>query len=877
MTSLSTTTAYTPLEQLLLFQALRVEGSNSTATINFSFNRISDQLKAIPTIHNDPTYDSGRLSPDALRELYLWLLKDEVKRDLERQAEKESHATTNGDASPASRKRKAPSPTVPTVQEAAQHSYLIPQLVNRLYATYRDRLVKELRDHERKYDALSRDISEIEAGKWDERLQRQRTVSATQSPKASPRVRSQLIEQRPDTATTTKDAAASATVPEKAAEPNVQPPPRKSTIDAMINHEPEPPAAPSSHSRTPSNSALPPLSEMAPHSPRFGIPPMPGPVAAGMPPPYGHSPPANHPSSYAPHHAHPVPSPQLQNAMTRPSSSPRPILPPPAGMRLPPPSPIQHASSPAHRGPGMPAQQYYQPQHRSSLGPSPTNDRPSHGYAAQYPPAVPYYQQQPVYADRRTSFPPQQAQQPPLAHQRFPVQAPHQSGHQYGWHVDGSQHAKMPPKQQPPLSIPQNSRPIQPQSYTPHHPPPNPPSQSLFTSSKQQPDQQRLVSSIIAALATPPRRRSTPSQAQQKPLWKSEHRPPPVGVPFAAESPLVEPLSPVQRRARSPVKQPPGVRRERTASPSGESEKPQPTTQPAGRRTRATRNRSPHSVTSTADDLARTRTRSQSVSTAAEGQPTPVQRTIKRTTVKAEPSTPAEVVDAPDHIPEHSATPASGPMTRKRRGTIQSLPHQPPASKRRRQDSPSAAPDTANAEVDDTTPPPRPTTILATRNFAKMAATIMNDITSHKHAAWFANPIREKDAEGYSEIIKQPQHLKSIRAAITAGTRAVAAAVAQLGSPPPGAEVSTMIELERTPELVPPRAIVNADQLEKEVYRMLANAVMFNPGEDGIVGEAREMFADVVGKIGEWRGAERDAGVVEDEEGGGGKAKRRKV
>ena len=84
-----------------------------------------------------------------------------------------------------------------------------------------------------------------------------------------------------------------------------------------------------------------------------------------------------------------------------------------------------------------------------------------------------------------------------------------------------------------------------------------------------------------------------------------------------------------------------------------------------------------------------------------------------------------------------------------------------------------------------------------------------------------------------------------------------------------------MVELERTTDLIPPKAIVNAAQLEKEVYRMFANAVMFNPGEDGLVSYTREMFHDVEAKIRDWRGAERDVGGEEEED--GGKGKRRKL
>ena len=168
----------------------------------------------------------------------------------------------------------------------------------------------------------------------------------------------------------------------------------------------------------------------------------------------------------------------------------------------------------------------------------------------------------------------------------------------------------------------------------------------------------------------------------------------------------------------------------------------------------------------------------------------------------------------------------------------------------------------------------------------------MNDINSHKHASYFANVVRDKDAPGYSEIIKQSQHLKSIRAAIIAGAKAVNAAAASIDSPSAtgtptastsraggGAADGSTIELERTVDFIPPKAIVNGAQLEKEVVRMFANAVMFNPGEDGMVSDTREMFEDVDAKIREWRGAEKEAGEGEREDAVGdeGKGKRRKV
>lgn len=272
----------------------------------------------------------------------------------------------------------------------------------------------------------------------------------------------------------------------------------------------------------------------------------------------------------------------------------------------------------------------------------------------------------------------------------------------------------------------------------------------------------------------------------------------------------------------------------------------------SGKRRAAARDRSPHSVVSSAaDDSLRARTRSHSVSTAAGKEP---YSDDGRNGVKAEPSTPADMMDDAEPTPV-SATSGSGMVTRKRRGTLQSLPA--PPAKRRRNESP-------GEDLSD--PPPRSNTINATRNFAKMSSAIMNDITSHKHASYFAKEVRDKDAPGYSDIVKQPQNLKSIRSAITAGARAIATASTTLESPSATPTTSsTTVELERSVDLIPPKAIVNGAQLEKELTRMCANAYMFNPGEDGMALTTKEMFDDIEQKISDWRGTEREAGADEDD------------
>lgn len=169
-------------------------------------------------------------------------------------------------------------------------------------------------------------------------------------------------------------------------------------------------------------------------------------------------------------------------------------------------------------------------------------------------------------------------------------------------------------------------------------------------------------------------------------------------------------------------------------------------------------------------------------------------------------------------------------------------------------------------EPDDqfSTPGP-PKTILAPRYFARTSVPIMNDIQSHKHASTFGTAVRAKDAEGYYDLIKRPTDLKSIQKAIANGSKQVAAAASDtpVGSPGGG---GTVVELPVTLDNIPPKSIVNAAQLEKELMRMFVNAVMFNPGEDGVVDDAREMFETVQRSVSSWRNVERSSGRTEVED-----------
>lgn len=219
----------------------------------------------------------------------------------------------------------------------------------------------------------------------------------------------------------------------------------------------------------------------------------------------------------------------------------------------------------------------------------------------------------------------------------------------------------------------------------------------------------------------------------------------------------------------------------------------------------------------------------------------------------------------------------------------------------------------------------RPNHVFGSRNFPRTSATIMNDISGHKLASMFAKPITDREAPGYKDLIFRPQDLKSIKSAIVAGSKAlvsatdcagVASASGEVGSPAaqPGGGTpnakSVGVWVPATTDVLPPKGIVNSAQLEKELMRMFANAVMFNPdpkrgfgpafrtrggsgdGEDegevreedkggreveedegGVVKDTREMYEAVERSVANWRAAERaveDFGMAIGGGGGGG-------
>ncbi|RAL65343.1 hypothetical protein DID88_000911 [Monilinia fructigena] len=182
---------------------------------------------------------------------------------------------------------------------------------------------------------------------------------------------------------------------------------------------------------------------------------------------------------------------------------------------------------------------------------------------------------------------------------------------------------------------------------------------------------------------------------------------------------------------------------------------------------------------------------------------------------KQEVATPRGVGDVGDIAADESTNRQSKPPS----------PRQ--AMKRKRLDSPRLG-----------EPRGPPLFVLWTRAFPKISASALESISGHRNASTFANPVKERDAPGYKDLILRPQDLKSIRTAITAGHKAAAAVAAAQVTLDDQGQSSAWLPISE--DLIPPKGIINYAQFEKELMRMFANAIMFNADPDRGFGKAFE-------------------------------------
>ncbi|MCJ1330832.1 hypothetical protein MMC10_007519 [Thelotrema lepadinum] len=878
-------TLHTPLEALLFFQSLRIHGID-----NASFGRISSSLKENKFIQQHNTYDENRLSPDALRGLYLQLLKDELR------AERSSRASPVKDGEQPSKKRKLSTPPLQTIEEAADHKYLIPRLVNRLYARYRDHTVQAIHEEETRYKELANEIADIDLGKWDARLEaeeesrrkasRNRTsistllsdenqteVNGSKAHGAQEHGQTQEAEESPaplpNGHAPRPGSPVAPTVAPELASSNMQASeeksssraqsPSKAQISSILRHE-----DPQSHSRSSSQSRVQPIT-MAP--PRTGA----SPVEYGQRPITGAS------LASAPAVGSPRPGQTAIAHGERTSGSPI-ILPPPAGM-------LRPSASPTAPSPGLPT--------------------PSHGQVPPLPPPPVIAQPRTGFAQRPYPYYDQNAYPPSYSQYSAPLIPP------YPLPTQG----QMAPYATPP---PVGYRPPIPPGGTPqyHHTgyfgafQSAPPAQ--YTQRTPLPPQVRPGQVPNATAPTTPitslndkrRLQGLPpiDTSVSSTKWKTSAR----NVPKEAQkSPVPPDLSPDLPSSASPSPEPEPLRLD-GRKPHAVSSKDTPSrtdtpTRGRGRGRwggRGSRGRGGRGGAVSSPALATPKdveTRSQSVASNAEDTPTDT-NPLRR--VKAEPpSTPAQATDDRGSL---GPTPIADTFRSGRRKDVSHSGETPrTGQKRKRGNTIEGTPDIPGVH-----PPTRPNQVLASRNFPRVVSALLHDIQSHKLASLFARPITERDAPGYRSLVYQPQDIKSIRGAISAGSRYLASLsdsmTEDVGSPaatPAASSKTGSIWVERSADVVPPKAIVNSAQLEKELCRMFANAVMFNPDpkrgfgptfkltstggdedEDddemevdeesnddggGFVRDAREMFGDVERSVAAWRAAERvndDAG-----------------
>ncbi|KAF4622751.1 hypothetical protein G7Y89_g14275 [Cudoniella acicularis] len=972
-TTAASATAYTPLEYLLLFQSLVVYGNRDE-----DFIRISDLLANNALVKDGPTYDAQRLSVDALRQLYIQLLQEELRT--------EEPETKDDAVQPGSRKRKLPTPPIPSLKDAQQHKDKLPALVDRLYARYRDYMIQAIREDERRFALVQQEIAEIERGEWDERILKEDQAVAHRNgvvpveipqsktngnvtaqppilPEAKPvepvevqppenlkpvEVVREPVKEAVPPAEPVKDPPVS--VPSKPSPPIVASPrtetrPEGLAITDVLNSQQKPVLAPPQIDQRPPQIRSP---QTGPHQ---IIPPQNGRPQNGPPqnlpsqnvPPQNVVPQNGRPQNGPPQNGHLQNGPQQSGPPPfRPPQNQQTVQHPPPHPQIAQQRPGSNGSHVQHGSPLQPQpspQQYtwetpYGPQHQPPQYPTASNHPPNHPSPFTSPQYPPNFGLPP-----RGTFPNQHGLPPPHPHvpsspSPLNTQHPHTillpppngmgrspsspgmppldaladiAGQQFrapsgspmmqqqqmiappvGYQQPYPQQQRPPPSNGQPQWNPQYPPQYHgsPQAYqqfqSPQNPripfPPRPdlvaPENRQYTSPYNASQGPKAPVPLVSQNQTPKSRPSQPNTpiSQGFPKFKtgsgtrwtpnptaSTPRPNKVVLP-----PTMEPLSPILRPAKLPVTKKAILRKEQKVEPQKpkqeiEPQKKEQKTEPTKASKAVQRGaRRPRGADSPASSVVAASHRSPSVTPHADE--LSMDNEIANRHVKQEVATPIGIEDAGDTtadeasvLPPHHSRQAPSPRqsVKRKRSPIPTLESRPPS-----------------------TPP---THVLWTRAFPKISASALESVSGHRNASTFAAPVKEHNAPGYKHLILRPQDLKSIRSAINAGHRAASAAA------PPDLGPQTNVMLPISEDLIPPKGIINNAQLEKELMRMFANAIMFNADpnrgfgrrlngggkgkvgdivgyeidEDGVVKDTRAMFADVEKVITNLRSAER--------------------
>lgn len=822
------TLSHTTLESLLIFQSIATRGATES-----TFDLVSTSLNQNEIIRRQERYDSARLGASEIENLYKSLLEDEARRKrLQRTNGQNGFLETT---EPNSRKRKLSPSVSPTPEDVERNVEWMAELANRLYATYKENVVAEIKNEEGQYRAIAEEIRKIEAEPEQPALDGLHSPGTNQDVvDQRPALDSSIVERGPSADQQTTDKASSPNKPSQPSEPArdgilnknfVQEQqktelskPGASPIPALPNisqnqEAPQHPAKPTQPS--PRLASQPPPIQPNNRSLSPAIPPS----AQSQTQPIRNGAPAQR-SSVPP--AHGPPQTRFSPIQSQPQSPV--ILPPPHAMPPPgmtPMRPPSEMSASSRRGSGTPntAQPHYMP--------------PQHPYAQHHPFGYPPWPNQ------------------PSPHNTYPHLAPYsspyhpqqvQGGQGYPPNIAPSQNT-YPPYSYPPFG--------QPPSLHRGPPPVSPQTPQNWAQQSPQPGWPAMTPVTQRRAPETPRTGIMKSNSPWKSMPSSITQQMPQPAREREVSPVEERVEWLRQGGRRAQEKKPSETGPKTLTPAiptaSKEDSLQPTSvQPPTKATRGGRRGRRGRAGSAASSAVADRSRSESATSFASDtrQETSATRAPGPRSIKPEPpSTPAP-------LPSDSEQTRS---SRRRGNTLQSLPDTLSRTLGRSKRGP-------HYDLEDSPIPPLstprhapqprapidPNLVATTRNFSKISQTLMQEVLGHKHTGIFAKPITEREMPGYRDLIYCPQDLKSIKAAISAGNKAVAAAIEEqsVSSATPGvgeaaspiatpttsvAGKNSILLLKKTPDLVPPKAIVNSGQLEKELIRMFANAIMFNP------------------------------------------------
>ncbi|OAQ61040.1 hypothetical protein VFPPC_02065 [Pochonia chlamydosporia 170] len=892
-------TAYTPLESLFLFQSLLTHGVEAGA-----FVRISEYLRNNALVKSDASFDAARLAPDALQQLFLLLLREEMKGETDPNATT-STSTANanageGSTSPASRKRKLGSPPLPSLKDAYEQIAKVPALVDRLYARYRDTVVKEIREDERRFAKVQKEIQLLE------RSEKERLAKAAASQNGGPTLAPRDGRLVPGQSSTPTPGQAGVVKRPTSTTPVYPPrPPTTSSTQSTVaapshlqagttpvrpSPSPKPPNASGSGLQAPAGMpqpgprvlqppGQPPKPTISPRPDATGIAaikpkePAPAPANQGTPasnlkwekpyqPPPSQGPglpgqaqpatPANAATGTAPKGPGPqqqwTPQQQQQHAGQAATATPQ-GRPTPGKPVLVAPQNVGHLSTPLQPAPPRPAG-VAAPQGQPQPQPRPISTTPVHPPGRPIQPQQPQQTQttpRPIAAAAQT--PQKGAAGPAIAPQKWtPAQAAQQQAQRPS---PSTSPAPLAQRDKPPYASPYNTQP--PRPAIPEHIIRQ--AAAAQAAAAAATPNAKKISPVTAAPSTPGA--TTPIAALTRGFgtkWAS-HSTPSTPRPITAEpqSPAYEPVSPPPRDT-SILSDTPRSSSKRDLSRGGLK------ADAAKARSRPSRASHRGRGMSTTPSVGGTR-RSQSV--ASQVDELSMDHPISATKIKHEVLTPRHIEETGDTTADESVHGRTNMATP---GSVSSR-----LAKRKRQDSPPV-------------PTAPPTQVLWTRGFTKVSSSALDQISSHRDANMFATGVRERDAPNYRQIVLQPQDITSIRSAIKQGNKA---AVQAAGSLPGGDPGTASVWLPISEDLVPPKGIVNSAQLERELVHMFCNAIMYNPDpdrgpgsaflkrsqdeeeevvgyrvdENGVVKNTRSMFVEVEKLLGDLRSAEKDRGA----------------